>query len=253
MTSCRAAQAEVVQPRKLPDGLIEVFYRGRRQPDRVVVEIATRAERRVESQAFGDMGLVLLEYGVLPDVIVIVLRPKGRYRVASSTTAKSRHGLSELTGKWNVVELWTVPAETLLEADDVGLIPWVPLTDFEGPPENVLRTCRERIEQQAPAREQADLLAVTQVFTRLRFDQRNLLTILGGQKVMNESPLIRELVAEKLHRAILAVLRRRFREVPLELSNRLEAIHKEDDLIDLVAEASEIPSLDAFQEVLLSR
>ena len=31
-----------------------------------------------------------------------------------------------------VVELWTVPAEELLQTGDIGLVPWIPLTDFAG-------------------------------------------------------------------------------------------------------------------------
>jgi hypothetical protein len=35
------------------------------------------------------------------------------------------------------------------QAGDVGLIPWVPLTDFTDPPEATLRRCREVIEERA--------------------------------------------------------------------------------------------------------
>jgi len=66
---------------------------------------------------------------------------------------------------WQVVELWTIPAEELLQAGDVGLIPWVPLTDFADPPERMLQRCREAIEERAPPGEKANLLAVTQVFS----------------------------------------------------------------------------------------
>ena len=44
------------------------------------------------------------------------------------------------------VNLWTVPAERLLQANEVGLLPWLPLTHFDTAPEVLLRECRERID-----------------------------------------------------------------------------------------------------------
>jgi hypothetical protein len=69
--------------------------------------------------------------------------------------------------------------------------------DFPDPPETMMQRCREAIEQHAPPGEKANLLAVTQVLTYLRYNDVGLLTILGGRKVMLESPLIDELVMEK--------------------------------------------------------
>jgi hypothetical protein len=42
---CRALQSELVQPRRLPDGLLEVFFHGRKEPDRFLIEIATYPEK----------------------------------------------------------------------------------------------------------------------------------------------------------------------------------------------------------------
>jgi hypothetical protein len=63
--------------------------------------------------------------------------------------------------QWRVVELWNVAADDLLAADDVGLIPWVPLTRFVVPPEQMLQICRERIDRQARPTERENLLAVS--------------------------------------------------------------------------------------------
>src|SRR5947209_137310 len=112
---------------------------------------------------------------------------------------KSKHGLSECTIRWRMVELWTLAAEELLAAKDVGLIPWVPLTNHTEPPESILQLCRERIDQEAAPEERIKLLAVTQVMTRLRYDDPRLLSILGGGQIMIESPLIQEV----RHRDIL--------------------------------------------------
>ena len=48
---CQAVQPEVVQPRQLPDGLLEVYARGQRKPDAVLIEVATYPEKRVQEQA----------------------------------------------------------------------------------------------------------------------------------------------------------------------------------------------------------
>ena len=77
------------------------------------------------------------------------------------------------------MELWTIPAEELLQAGDVGLIPWVPLTDFADPPETMLQRCREAIEEHAPPGEKANLLAVTQVLAYLRYNDVGLLAIVN--------------------------------------------------------------------------
>jgi hypothetical protein len=119
--------------------------------------------------------------------------------------------------QWRVVELWTLPAEKLLEAHDVGLIPWIPLTDFAGPPEIVIQRCRDAIEQNAAAGEKANLLAVTQVLTHLRYNDPELLTILGGRQVMLESPLIDELFVEKYGE----LLAQRTREVTREVTRKV--------------------------------
>ena len=39
--SWRAVQADIVHPRRLPDGLLEVTFAGRTAPDLFLVEIAT--------------------------------------------------------------------------------------------------------------------------------------------------------------------------------------------------------------------
>ena len=189
-------------------------------------------------QLTGDLMLVYLDRGQLPEAVTLVLRPKGKYRIPRSRNLRSRHGLSSCRLKWRVVELWTIPAEDLLQAQDVGLIPWVPLTDFPDPPETMIQRCREAIEQHAPPGEKANLLAVTQVLTYLRYNDVGLLTILGGRKVMLESPLIDELVMEKYgelltertreatretacetaHQDIVTVLEARFGDVPRDLA-----------------------------------
>jgi predicted transposase YdaD len=121
--SWRALQAELVQPRQLPDGLLEVRCEGRPDADYFIVEIATYADERVEEQVVRDVMLVYLDRRVLPEVLTVVLRPRGNLRVAGQAAMQSGHGWTEVLTRWRIVELWTVPAADLLAANDVGLVP----------------------------------------------------------------------------------------------------------------------------------
>jgi hypothetical protein len=47
---CRTVQPEVVQPRQTPNGLLEVRFPGRDDPDYFLIEIATDPERRNTDQ-----------------------------------------------------------------------------------------------------------------------------------------------------------------------------------------------------------
>jgi hypothetical protein len=96
----RPAQAEVVQPRQLPDGLLEVRLEGESRDDLFLIEVATYPERRVGQQLTGDLMLVYLDRGELPEAVTFVLRPKGKYRIPRSRNLRSRHGLSSCHLKW---------------------------------------------------------------------------------------------------------------------------------------------------------
>jgi len=260
----RPAQAEVVQPRRLPDGLLEVRLEDETEDDLYLVEVATYPERRVGQQMTDDLLLVYLDRGQLPEAVTLVLRPKGKYRVPRSRNLWSRRGVSSCRVMWQVVELWTIPAEELLQAGDVGLIPWVTLTDFADPPETMLRRCREAIEQHAPPGERANLLAVTQVFSFLRYNDLAILTVLGGKEVMLEIPFLDEIVMEKTRETacatacetarqdIVTVLEARFGEVPVDLAEKIESIADERQLRGLVRLAASCPDLDAFRNGLTS-
>ena len=266
----RPAQAEVVQPRRLPDGLLEVRLKGESQDDLFLIEVATYPERRVAQQLTDDLMLVYLDQGELPEAVAFVLRPKGKYRVPQGRDLRSRHGLSACRLKWRVVELWKIPAEQLLAVGDVGLIPWVPLTEFDDPPERMVRRCREVIEERAPAGEKENLLAVTQVLTYLRYNDFGLLAILGGKKLMLEVPWLDEIVQEKfeivlaektreatqetaratVRQNILSILDARFGEVPQRLAEQIGSIEDQDQLNALVRSAATSRDLKSFRRTV---
>ena len=257
--SWRPAQAELVQPRRLPDGLLEVRLEGETEDVPFLLEVTTYPERRVSQQMTDDLLLVYLDRGRLPEGVTLVLRPKGKYRVPRSRNLRSHHGFSTCRLQWHVVELWTIPAEELLQAGDVGLIPWVPLTDFTDPPETMLQRCRESIEQHASPGEKANLLVVTQVFSFLRYNDLGLLTILGGKNVMLEIPFLDEIVMEKTRETaretaqqyIVSFLEARFGDVPGDVVEGIESIDDHAQLKGLVRLAASCPDLAAFRHAVV--
>lgn len=246
----RAVQAEVVQPRQLPDGLLEVSFPDRDTPDLFLVEIATFPERRAEEQALRDALLVYLDRRVLPEVITLVLHPKGAFRLTGREQLASRLGFTEVTWAWRVIELWTLPARDLLAAGDVGLVPWATLAQFDGPPEVLFQECQARIEQLAPPEERDNLYAVTPVMGRLRYNDPHLLSLLGGRRVMIESPLILELMAEQKQQDIVEILEARFGTAPPEVVLAIQAIKDVPRLKELIRLASQCPDLEAFRAPL---
>jgi hypothetical protein len=253
VVSCLARKAEVVQPRKLPDGLLEVRFAGSARPVLVLVEVATYPEKRVVGQVQDDIRLVRQARGVLPEALVLCLCPRGRYRVPQQAAEKSQLGWTGAMLSWKVVELWNLSAEELLAAPSVGVVPWVPLARYDGPAEVLLRRCRDRLEREAGA-QKANLLAVTQVFARLHFDKPEWLEILGGRKAMIESPLIQEIVAESARagrvKTLLGVLEARFGSVTPAVTAGLEQVKEEEQLARLTPQAALCPSLQAFEDSL---
>jgi hypothetical protein len=162
-TTWRPLPAELVQSRRLPDGVIEVRFPGTTEPDVCILEISTYPDARVPSQAVRNTALVYLARAIVPEVIVLFLHPKGNVEAAGSVQLQSPRGLTKLGLSWKAVKLWEIPAAELLKAGDIGLIPWVPLAQFQGPPEPIVRECRARIDRNSPPDEHENLLAVTQL------------------------------------------------------------------------------------------
>src|SRR5262245_59743764 len=95
--SVKAMQAELVHPRRLPDGLLEVYFEGQKRPDHVLVEIATYPEPRALEQALDDLTLARQHLkGELPELLMLVLCPKGKFRISGKHAVRSRLGWSEL-------------------------------------------------------------------------------------------------------------------------------------------------------------
>ncbi len=194
---------------------------------------------------------------IVPEVVVLFLHPKGNVDAAGSAALCSRRGLTKWDLSWRVVKLWEVSAEHLLAAGDIGLIPWVPLTRFDGAPERIIRQCRARIDRDAPPNEHENLLAVTQVLTGLRYNDTMLFQLLGGRKAMIESPVLQELIAERTRetmvRDVTDFLVARFGPKAEALEADLTAIGDEARLKELVKLAATCRTLGSFRKQLSAR
>jgi len=263
----RAVQSQVAVPKRLPDGLVEVELAGQDRPLLFLIEIATFPETRAMEQALTDIAMVYMDRGELPEVVMLVLHPKGQVTLEDHAKRTSRLGWTTWAATWHVRFLWMIPATVLLAMKDVGNIPLVPLSRIDGPPEEVLRECGLRIEQQAPENERANLLAVTQILTQMRYNEKRLLDLLGGRQAMIESPLIQELLADRevvgtspILQELLAEemlkqskeyiaeeLQDRFGTVSAEILTALQSLTDQPRLKELMKWASRCPDIAAFR------
>jgi hypothetical protein len=234
--SWRAVQTELVMPRRIPDGLIEVYHRGESVPDFYLIEAATHPETRIAGQILDDTAAFRLVHRALPEVMVLYLRPGGQIEAAGSAEVRSPRGLTSWDVRWRAIRLWEVPAADLLAANDVGLIPWVPLAKIDGPPEPILRECRDRILRQSPEDEREAMLVVTHFLAGLKYNDPRVFEVLGGLEIMleNKSPFVQEWRREVIKDAIVDLLVDRFGPEAGELradlglikdATRLRAVH----------------------------
>ena len=123
----------------------------------------------------------------------------------------------------------------------------------------VLRQCRQRIDQ-APEEEQENLLAVAQVMAEMRYNDAGLLSILGGKRMIMESPMIQEIMDEVRLESTIKTMRQmvqqnletRFGVLPPQLVELLNAVADEKRLRALHAESVRCASLDDFRARLAS-
>lgn len=250
--SCEPMPGEVVQNRRLPDGLLQVILDKDPKTHHVLVEIATFPERRALKQSLDDLALAYSALGHLPELLMLILRPKGRFRIDGNHAIESELGFSRLAAVWRTVELWTLSAEDFLDSGDVGVMPWVPLMQFQGQPVETLERCAERIVREASPNQRTDLQVVSQVMTGLRFPDSALFDLFKGAQAMIESPLVQKWKAEAAHELVIDVLKERFGIVPRDLVQRIRKITNEKQLRRLNRHAVTCLDVDSFRTALSS-
>jgi hypothetical protein len=96
------------------------------------------------------------------------------------------------------------------------------------------------------------LLAVIQVLMRMWYDDEGMYRIFGGREAMIESPLLEEFRAEIQQKGIQQVLEVRFGTVPSEVFTSLQPFQDEEQLTNLLRQASVCSSLEAFRTFVSS-
>jgi hypothetical protein len=245
--SWKVEESSLVAPRRLPDGLVSVMFPDLQGPVPFIIEIESYANTDADRQMYEDLLIARLELGVIPEVICVVLQPKGNARVVGSFAGTSRLDSSRIDARWRVVELWNLSAEELLEQNDLGLIPWVPLARINGPAEPVLRKCRERIDRQAPEEQRAAYLAVTHILARMVHPSELLDLMFKGKRIMIESPAFLDFENEIIRRSIIAVLEERFGSVPEDILTPLQRLENVDAMNALIRKAGKCRDLAEFK------
>jgi hypothetical protein len=251
LRSCKAAHTRITLPQALPDGLLEVLLPQQEAPLHLLLEIESYPSKENEEQIVRDMDLAELALGTLPDTVLMVLRQRGR-KQSSKRTRRSPLGWARRRHEWRVVELWNVLAEEVLALGEVGLVPLLPLTRSRHAPETLLQQCRERIERQGRPEERSTLTAVTAILTSLRFGHpEHWLELLGGKKVVSDSPLYQKWMEEQAcatrQADIVAFLKARFGAVSEDLTARIQSVTDLQKLEEAVTLAGRCTSLDAFR------
>lgn len=219
-----------------------------------------------------DLLLIAVDRSQIPDVVSIVLHPKGQQTVSGTVDRTSRRGTTKLSASWPVVRVWELEAADLLAIGDPGLIPWVPLAKTDRPPAELLTECRDRLSTVADPRDRAGLMAVTAILSGLAYPGLNVLALLGGSGAMIESPVLDELkeairakieaeakaeakaegIVATLRSATLAVLEARFGSVTDTIRSELAGVTGLDRLNGLVKLAGTCSDLAAFQAAMTS-
>ena len=195
-TAWKPLQPETVAPRRLPDGLIEIRFPGEAEPTLVLVEIETYPDADADRQVFEDLMLIAVERKAVPEVVPLVLKPKGNLTVTGAAEKVSTRGRTRVSGSWPVVRLWELDAETLFAAGDAGLVPWVPLTRTTATPEALLTRCRDRLALVPDPTDREGLRVVTQILAGLAFPDKRFMHLFGGPKMMIDNPVLDEVKAE---------------------------------------------------------
>lgn len=255
LTGVRVLPNELVQSRQLPDGLVEVTFPDRPDPVLYLIEVNTYSYAATANELLDDVLMTHLSRRRIPEVVAITLHDRGNVRVDSSIRLASPFGHTALEARWRVVNLWEVNARDFLPIKNPGYAPWVPLMKIDGPPESVLRQCRDAIDRIEEAERREHLLGVTSVLASLRFSESLIEKLFKPEGKMIETPLLTKWFRERdvamRQRVVLEALEARFgAPVPNDVSAAVRVIDNEERLQALLPLAYSSDSLSAFRQAL---
>ena len=200
-TSCRSVSADQVAPRRIPDGLFQVHYKGRPNPTPVLIEIENFWNQDAARQMLEAIFIVRLTYDVIPDAILIVLSPRGNEQSTSAASLESAGGTVAGLIRWQTIRMWEIDAEELFAFNDAGLAPWITLAKTSQPPKDFLERCKALLDAEPPSPRLEELRIVTGFFAAIRYSKINVSAYFSGDSEMIYSPLLDEILKKLEARA----------------------------------------------------
>ncbi len=257
-TSWRPGPTEIVSSRRVLDGLIEATYPGSPEPVPYIVEIESYPDRDNDRQVLEAVMAVCLSRRVVPEGISLVLARKGNVQPREAWELRSPSGEVALAGRWRTIRMWELEAEDLFAMNDVGVVPWIPLTHTTATPTELITRCREAIDAKAPAAVRDNMLAVTHVMARINYNDPGILKILGGSKMTIESPAFDEVkeifkkhyFQEGIRESIIDNLMFRFGDCPADFAVGLGRVTDSAALKTLVRQSLTVTAINEFPALL---
>jgi len=201
-----------------------------------------------------DVPLRLLEY---------VVRFKLKYRlpvIGVVILFNRREGLEELyedesvSFRYNLVKMWEVKAEDVLQKGELWLYPFVPVMESE---EKDIFKAEEKIYgSNLERRDKADLLTALSIFSGFKGEKIVRSLLKRRRDIMIESPAydiikeegIKEGMLEEAKEMVLEVLSFRFGVVPVELVQKIKRIEEREIFKQLHRVAMSAETFDEFQK-----
>lgn len=178
--------------------------------------------------------LLYEQYGLPVHSVVVLLHPRAnRSDLTGTVSYEGRPGRGELAFRFEILRLWEVPIDALLQGG-LGTLPLAPLGQVhEGlVPEQVMSGAiarlRERIHSETPPPEAAKLVTAAYLLTGLRFPRLLTFQWFQGESAMKESDTYQYILeqggAKEAHKFLLRLGRKKFGEADENVRMMVESI-----------------------------
>ncbi len=156
---------------RVPDGLLQADATDPAAvPELYLLEIATRGETRLPQQMHDDLALSRLALKRVPNGVAFVLWPHAAAGLVERHREESSRGWSSVETRWKVIRCYELDAAAVLVRGEPGLAPIALVAQTTEPAPRLAEQVRQLVDVQVPdGVEQANLLAVCQVFAELRY------------------------------------------------------------------------------------
>lgn len=161
--------------------------------------------------------------------------------------------------EYEVVRVWEMKRQPVIENKLLGLYPLLPLMEQapEDTPDSVIETTVKVIEDVEEPHLRADLLAVMSILAGEKFSKELVKKYIRREMLMS-SPLFEEWVKEereeaanlKTRKNIIEVLVERFDIVPKAIREDVMTVRDKEILDELFRKAIKIPSVEEFHQLL---